>query len=305
MPELDVKLGVDAKAVLGECPFWDPVERKLFWVDIVRGLVHVHDPEGTPDITYSVGCKVGAIAPCRGERLVIAGLHGFEFFDLRTKSRKPIADPENHRTTNRFNDGCCSPEGRFWAGTQSMVKHKGAASLYVLDHDLSTRRALKGVTTSNGLAWSGDGKTMYYIDTPTLRVDAFDYHPKKGTIAVKSRRTVVSFAEVEIADFGRPDGMTCDSEDKLWIAHWEGGRVTRWDPENGKLLQTIRLPVDRVTSVAFGGDDLDRLYITTARTGLPQERLERQPLAGGLFVAEPGVTGRPVAVFDFQQKQET
>jgi sugar lactone lactonase YvrE len=146
---------------------------------------------------------------------------------------------------------------------------------------------LGDVTTSNGLDWSADLRTMYYIDTPTMMVRAFDFDLENGTL--DNQRVVIRFPE----GVGRPDGMTADVEGMLWIAHWDGGRVTRWDPHTGRLLQTIHLPADRVTSCAFGGTNLDILFITTARHGLDAEQQQQQPHAGSLFAARPGVVGRP------------
>jgi sugar lactone lactonase YvrE len=157
----------------------------------------------------------------------------------------------------------------------------------VLETDRSVRRVLGGVTTSNGLDWSPDGSTLYYIDTPTLEVAAFDYDAAAGTI--DDRRVVIRFPQ----DAGRPDGMTVDGEGMLWIAHWEGGRVSRWNPRTGTLLDQVPVPALNVTSCTFGGPGLDRLYITTARVGLDAAQLQAQPHAGGVFAVEPGVGGFP------------
>jgi sugar lactone lactonase YvrE len=157
--------------------------------------------------------------------------------------------------------------------------------LYRLDADGSMHVMLRGVSTSNGIAWSLDRRTLYYIDTPLLRVDAFDYDDATGAIA--NRRTVITVPP----GIGRPDGSTLDAEGMLWVARWEGWGVTRWNPRTGELLQSIRLPVARVTSCAFGGPGLDTLYVTTARNGLTPEQLAAQPFAGGLFQMKPGVCG--------------
>jgi sugar lactone lactonase YvrE len=202
-----------------------------------------------------------------------------------------LADPESHLPENRFNDGKCDPFGRFWAGTMALDFTKGAGSMYCLFPDLSAKKMAGDLTISNGLAWSLDQKTMYLIDSADATVWAFDYDPK--TAAIQNKRALIVFQKKD----GSPDGMTMDSEGKLWIAHWDGARVTRWDPENGKLLFTQPIPASLVTSVAFGGPGLDEMYVTTARVSLSEETLASQPHAGGLFRFKPGVKGLPAPEF--------
>lgn len=287
----EVELVVDAKAQLGEGPVWHPREQVLYWVDIEGAALHRYDPNGAADTVYPVGCRIGAAVPRRSGGMVLATEKGFEAFDLETGAKTVLADPESHLPDNRFNDGKCDARGRFWAGTMSMVKQKEAGSFYVLEPDGSTRHLFGGVTTSNGLGWSPDGQTMYYIDTPTLQVVAFDFDVEQGQLS--NRRVIITFPE----GVGRPDGMTVDAEGMLWIAHWEGACVTRWNPANSSLLTTVPLPADRVTCPTFGGTDLDTLFITTARHGLDQDALARQPHAGSLFVLRPGVCGLPTHEF--------
>jgi sugar lactone lactonase YvrE len=284
-------LVVDARATLGEGPVWHPRKQQISWVDIEQGQLHIHELSGEPDHVYTIGCRVGAAVWRRSGGMVLATESGWISFDLQAGRGEKLADPESHLPNNRFNDGKCDPYGRFWAGTMSMRREPRAGSLYVLEADHGVRRVLDQVTTSNGLDWSPDQSTMYYIDTPTMQVAAFDYDGPSGTIA--NRRTVVQFP----AGVGRPDGMTVDAEGKLWIAHWDGGRVTRWDPRSGRLLDTVHLPVSRVTSCAFGGSWLDELYITTARHGLDEATLAGEPHAGGLFAVCPGATGLPAHEF--------
>jgi sugar lactone lactonase YvrE len=161
----------------------------------------------------------------------------------------------------------------------------GAASLWRLDPDWSLHRMVDGVTISNGLAWTRDATTLYYIDTPTRTVVAYDYDRTAG--AISGRRVVVQVPEA----MGFPDGMTIDASDNLWIAQWDGGCVSCWDPRAGRPLERIEVPARRVTSCAFGGSGLDELYITTARHGLDPATLAREPLSGGLFRVQPGVSG--------------
>ncbi|MCX7804455.1 MAG: SMP-30/gluconolactonase/LRE family protein, partial [Planctomycetota bacterium] len=217
---------------------------------------------------------------------------GFAVLDLDSGRMEMFAVPDGHPPENRFNDGKCDPAGRFWAGTMAMTgPREGKGSLFCLFPDRSVKRMLDGVTTSNGIAWSLDRKTMYYIDTPTLTVWAFDYDER--TAAISNRRPVASAPK----EMGYPDGMTIDAEGMLWVAYWQGAKVARWDPKSGRLLQTIKVPADLTTSCAFGGPGMDVLYITTARTGLKPETLASQPHAGGIFAVRPGVAG--IEAFEF------
>jgi sugar lactone lactonase YvrE len=279
-------LVLDAKAALGEGAIWNAALQRLHWVDINGQRVFTYDPVTGENHACDVGQMVGTVVP-RARGGVMLALHeGFASLDLNTGRVTPLPRPPEHDpATARFNDGKCDPAGRFWAGTMTLVKRKSLGRVYRLDADGSMHVMFRDVSTSNGLAWSLDRRTLYYIDTPLMRVDAFDYDDATGAIA--GRRPVITIPP----GIGRPDGSTLDAEGMLWIAMWEGGRVTRWDPRTGALLQTVRLPVVRVTSCAFGGPELDTLYITSAREGLADAELAAQPLAGGLFKMKPGVCG--------------
>ena len=221
---------------------------------------------------------------------MLAVQHGFAAFDPRTGRVEPWSNPEEHLPQNRFNDGKCDPAGRFWAGTLSLNRQPGAASLYCLDPDGGVRTMLRGLTNSNGIAWSLDRTAMYHIDTPTRRVTAYDYDVATGEI--ENPRTAI----VVPPEAGKPDGMTIDAEGMLWIALWKGGCVGRWDPHSGAIGDDCR-PARQTTSCAFGGPGLRDLYITTARIGLSEADLAGQPHAGGLFRARPGVAGVPAFEF--------
>jgi sugar lactone lactonase YvrE len=198
-----------------------------------------------------------------------------------------LAEVEAHLPENRFNDGKCDPAGRYWAGTMSLTDQPSKGALYQLEADHTVKRLIPDVSISNGLAWTSDGGTMYFADTPTRQIAAFDYDLVTGD--VNNRRTVVHIPE----DQGFPDGMTIDSEGMIWVAHWDGWQVSRWNPNTGEQLCAIPVPASQVTSCTFGGPDLDQLFITTARVGLDEEELSKQPLAGGVFRAMPGVKGVP------------
>ena len=310
-------------AALAEGPVWLPEERQLYWLDIEGcRLFRLNFPVAASPFceTFVLPNKVGCLAPTMlTGHLLLATQEGVWEIGLpppdpaagpRTLFQSPatnqgtgprfLADPEAGRPENRYNDGKCSPEGRFWFGSLNMVRQQGQAALYMLEEQENgnapsvVRCVLAGATNSNGLGWSPDGGTFYWIDTPTRRVAAFDYEAAAGTLA--NQRVAVQFPED--ASFGRPDGMTVDAEGMLWVAHWLGGRVTRWNPADGELLTTIKLPVARVTSLTFGGPNLDRLYITTARQGMREEEIDTEDgLCGCLFEVVPGVRGLPVHRF--------
>jgi sugar lactone lactonase YvrE len=288
----EVDLLLDAKVLLGEGPSWNESTQQLYWVDIEGCAVHVYDPSNGTDRRIDLGQMAGCVVPRRAGGVLLAMQHGFYTLDLETEELRPILDPEVELAENRFNDGKCDSRGRLWAGTTRISHDQPSGSLYCLDTDLTCQRRVADVWISNGLAWSADDRIMYFIDSPTCRVDAFDFDVESG--ALSNRRTVVEVP----AGTGTPDGMTIDEEGMLWIALWDGWRVTRWDPRSGHLIGEIPLPVARPTSCVFGGPDLDQLYITTASTRLPAASLADQPLAGGLFHCVPGVRGLPTHAFN-------
>jgi len=285
------ELVVDAKAELGEGAIWDPNAQVLYWVNITGGEVHVYDPATGADRAISVARPVGTVVPRRSGGLMLAVKDGFASLDLDTEKLELVCDPEEHRPELRFNDGKCDPAGRLWAGTITGRANPGIASLYCLFPDLTARQMLTGVTNSNGICWSLDAKAMYYIDTATATVSAFDYDLDGA--AISNRRSAIVVPEA----MGHPDGMTIDAQGMLWVALWGGACVSRWDPQSGDLLRTIPIPASHVSSCAFGGDDLDQLYVTTAREGLDEAALHREPHAGGLFRVEPEAHGVPAFAF--------
>jgi sugar lactone lactonase YvrE len=273
---------LDVGATLGEGPVWDHETSRLLWVDITRKLVHTFDPATGADETVDVGSPVGAVASRAGGGWVLALADGFAVTDPGSTVVRLVSPVDAEDPTIRFNDGKVDPAGRFWAGTMAYDGTPGAGTLYRLNPDHEVSVALEGVTISNGLGWSPDRRTMYFIDTPTARVDAFDYDADTG--AITDRRLVVDI------DAGAPDGMTVDAEGGLWVALWDGWAVRRYLPDS-RLDRVIEVPAQRVTSCTFGGEALDTLYITSARSGLEPSAFEEQPHAGALFAVNPGVRG--------------
>jgi sugar lactone lactonase YvrE len=281
---ISAELVLDAHAILGEGPFWDARDGRLGWVDILARMIHHYDPATGQDVGVDVGEHVGAAAPRAGGGLALALASGFAVLDADDGRVKPVADLAKPGV--RMNDGKADPRGRFLAGTMAYDERPGAGSLYRLDPDRTVHTLLEGVTVSNGLAWTADGGTMYYIDTPTRGVDAFDYDLETGAIA--NRRRAITIPESD----GHPDGMTIDDEGHLWVAFWRGSAVRRYAVD-GTVLAVVDLPVSQVTSCAFGGPDGGDLYITSAGSNTDPGK---EPHAGGLFRCRPGVTGRPAGL---------
>lgn len=270
----------------GEGPFWDSRTGRLLVVDMLRGAI-VCVAGSNPSAAGPIGTarhEIGGVtATVRARRggFVVATERGFQLLS-------PTFEPEGAEIPAftdpllRMNDGGCDPQGRFYCGTMAYAQTPGAGTLYRLDPDRSVHRVLDGVTISNGLQWHADGRQVYYNDTPTGRVDLFDFDPDTGRF--DHRRTFVSLEP----GVGLPDGMALDEDGGVWIALWGGGAVHRYD-NTGNLSERIELPVRQVTACTFGGPDGTTLYITTSRQGLDDNDVE--PEAGAIFVAETGVRG--------------
>jgi sugar lactone lactonase YvrE len=276
--EMSLEIVVEHTCLLGEGPVWDARRKMICWVDILNGIIHQYAPGQKKHTTISVHQMIGSLAVCTSGNFIAALKKGLAFINSINGEMKMIADPESHLPHNRFNDGKCDPAGRFWAGTMSLSEAPNAGSVYMVERDLLITKKIESVTISNGMAWSADHKTFYYIDTPTWEVVAYDYD--KDTAHISNKRVIINIAKED----GCPDGMTIDSDGMLWIAHWDGWQVTRWNPLTAEKLYHIKLPVARVTSCTFGGENLEDLYITSAKVGITQEELKKQPLAGSLFV---------------------
>lgn len=276
------------RAKWGEGPIW--WNDKLLYVDIENHTIIEFDPatgnESCHCVRDSVG-RVGTVVPRAQGGLVIAGDQGIHFLDPASGETKAVADPEADMPDNRFNDGKCSPDGRFFAGTISLTKTIGSASLYRLDPDLTLHTAYRQVTNSNGIIWSHDGGTCYYIDTPRQEVIAFDYSANTGTLS--SERVAFSTSHISAS----PDGMTIDADGNLWIAFCHGACVICYQAETGKQLHRVELPCLETTACAFGGKNLDELYVTT---GIHKD-IEEEDAGHLLCIKGLGVTGVPASAF--------
>ncbi len=280
-----VELVLDTQSALGEGAVWNYRSGELIWVNITDKILNIYNPKLNFNKEMLTGQMIGTVVPAESGKLIIALENGFYQLDPETGSKHLIANPEEDKPGNRFNDGKCDPAGRFWAGTMNKEGKKDSGALYRLDPDSTVHKMIDKVSISNGIVWSLDHKLMYYIDTSTQKVTAWDYDNETGEIT--SSRTAIEIPE----DMGYPDGMTIDAEGNLWIALWNGSAVGCWNPETGELLRSIDVPALNVTSCAFGDSDLGTLYITTARQGTSVEDLLKYPDAGGLFKIRPGVKG--------------
>lgn len=283
----EVQLLVDAHALVGEGPIWDEAKGVLYWVDILSNMVYEYNPATGENRGYNVGQHVGTVVPRASGGLMLAVYDGFAAFEPSTGQLTLLADPEADLPQNRFNDGKCDPAGRFWAGTMAYTDQSTQGSLYRMDADLSVHKMLGDIGISNGIVWSLDNQIMYYIDSMANTVRAFDYDLATGNIS--NERVVI-----RTDGMGLPDGMAIDAEGMLWVAHFGGSCVRRWNPHTGKVIGTIEMPASQITACAFGGADYSTLYITSAATGLD---LAKEPQAGGLFMVNPGVKGVPTFSF--------
>jgi sugar lactone lactonase YvrE len=290
---LTAELMTDARAMIGEGPVWDHRGQRLLWVDIPNGVVHRLDPSTGASERILAGQPVGSVGIRRNGGLVAALRDGFGLLAPGEPGIERLIEVEKGLTANRMNDGKCDCRGRFWAGTMATDHTPKAGALYCLRPEGSgyaVSQELDAITVANGIDWSPDNRLMYYIDSPTQRVDAFDFDPDQGRL--RNRRPLIEIAAVE----GLPDGMTVDAEGFLWVALFRSGKVRRYSPAGTPDIE-IRLPVTLVTSCAFGGADLGDLYITTARHRLTPAEAAAQAIAGGLFVCRPGPIGRPAFHF--------
>ncbi|MGI9505878.1 MAG: SMP-30/gluconolactonase/LRE family protein, partial [Geminicoccaceae bacterium] len=277
-------------AQLGEAPIWHPAERRLYWVDILHPAVYRFDPATGMNEVCEPGKLVSAVLLGRDGALRIASQDGIEQLDFESCRISPFVDPENGLAQNRLNDAKVDPSGAIWVGSMRLDASKPSGGLYRISPTGEVMRADGGITVSNGMDWSPDQRTFYFVDTVPGKIYAYDVDPSLG--AISNRRI---FAEVPESE-GRPDGLCIDAEGGVWCAIWDGWRVNRYAPD-GMLERVLDMPVPRPTSVMFGGDDLKTLYITTARTRLPASVLADAPLSGGLFACTPGPAGIPAGLF--------
>lgn len=283
IPEWEAGLYYRMTNELGEGAIWNH-ETKEFWHIDIEGKKFFTTHLGTKrQRVFDTDQRIGTIVPDTNGKAIVALQDGIYAYDMNTKVKEFITNPEDSIPNIRFNDGKCDPKGRLWVGSMGLDQTPFRAALYSIENG-EPRQRQDSITISNGIVWSKDGSTMYYIDTPDENVKAFDFDVQTGHIS--NERVVI-----EIGGLGYPDGMAIDSEDMLWIALWNGNMVGRWNPQTGALIGKVNVPAHNITSCAFVGDGLDSLVITSARVDMTVEELGTYPLAGSLFVVVPGVSG--------------
>ena len=291
----DVRVAVGAAALLGESPVWHPREGALYYCDIPGHKLHRFDPASGELRHWDFATDVASLAPRLDGTLLLAMRDGLWRFDPASGQRERLAEPLYDPARERFNDGKCDPQGRFWVGTIYEPRDPALASLNCFARGTLTRR-LEGITVLNGLAWSPNGRTMHWSDTKAHTIYAADFDPASGTLSrqrVFARFPVKEPGQVLNAYGGRPDGAAMDAEGCYWVAMFEGQRLLRLSPD-GELLGELLLPVRCPTMPCFGGPELKTLYITTARDKRPAAELIEQPFAGCVLALDVEVPGLPV-----------
>ena len=289
-PELEYKI----ESLLGEGAFWNHKTKELYWVDIEGKQLHIYNPETKQNKTFTTPSRIGTVVPHTETEAVIALEDGIYKIDLNTGATKLLSDVEHTVKENRFNDGKCDPSGNLWVGSMYYAQSAPKANLYKIDANGHSEKMLDSITISNGIVWTSDAKTMYYIDTPRANIRAFDFD--KNTNTITNERVAVNVPTT----LGYPDGMAIDEENMLWVGLWNGNAVVRFNPITGELISKIEVPAHNVTSCAFGGDNLETLYITTASLDMTDEEKKKYPLAGSVFKVKPGVKGVKSTFFGTQ-----
>jgi sugar lactone lactonase YvrE len=277
---------------LGEGPIWHPQEQALYWIDITRGGIHRYDPASGEHTRYQVAPPVTCIAMRAGGGFMVSRARSVDAWDRVSQTLAPIATFKDDEVGQRFNDGAVDAQGRFWVGSMSDARR---GFLYRLDPGQPPRSMKSGIGCGNGIGWSPDRRVMYFTDSERRIIYAFDFDPASG--ALEHERVFAQTADLPgQPPEGLPDGLTVDTEGCVWSARWDGWKIVRYDPD-GDVMAEFPVPVQRPTSVMFGGPALDTLYITTARNTLSAAQLADQPLAGDLFCLRAGARGLPEPAF--------
>lgn len=281
-----------ADALLGEGAMWSERQQALFWVDILGRRLHRYVVATQARQTWSFDEEITAVAERQnGKGLLVTMRQHIALFDPESGVVQRLHQPEADEPGNRFNDGKCDAQGRFWASTMDFGCQKPSGALYMLDAQLRCLRMFGGFAVTNGPTWSRDGRTLYLNDTVNGRVYAFDVDSVSGELGPQRL-----WLQMPPED-GFPDGMTTDTQGNIWIAHWAGGCVTCHDAVTARELTRIRMPTHNITSCAFGGPALQTLFITSARADLTDRQRQEQPLAGALFSVDLSSTGLAANLF--------
>lgn len=282
-----VSLITDCKNQHGEGIFWNPADGLVWWTDIEGCEIWSFDPATSQSRSYPTRDRVCCFAPRQSGGMIVAFADRISLWDPKTGAEEKICDFEPENPETRTNDGCTDRQGRFVVGGMNEVSGTANSTVIRIDDTLQVETLLEGVSCANSTCFSADGKTMFFADTPDREILAFDYGR-----SLSNRRVHASFAD----EPGLPDGSCVDAEGGLWNAEWEGRRVVRIAPD-GSVDVVIDVPVWKPTCCAFGGPDLDTLYITTSRLMSDEKTLLREPDSGGLFAVKPGFKGLQDSLF--------
>ncbi len=276
--KFEAVLEYEIQAKLGEGAIWNYSSNELYWIDIEGKKLHIYNPTEKQNRTIEMPCRIGTVVPSEEKNKAVVALEdGIYIVDTKTSEIKLLSDVESEINENRFNDGKCDPNGNLWVGSLHLAQTKPNANLYKIDASGKSEKMLDSITISNGIVWTKDSKTMYYIDTPKGTIRAFDFDP--NTSSISNERVAVTVSKED----GFPDGMAIDENDMLWVGLWNGNAVAQYNPTTGKLIKKIKVPAHNVTACAFGGKDLNELYITTASVDMDEEEKKQYPLAGSIF----------------------
>lgn len=277
-----------APALLGEGAWWDACQQRFAWIDIEGKRLVVSAADARFEKSYALKKRPGTVVPTNKGNYLLALEDSIVLFTIKTEQLKRVAHILVNTQEVRFNDGKCDAAGNLWVGTMDCKDYnKPVGKLYRISETGIIDVKLTGITISNGLTWSLDNKTFYYIDSPTRTVKAYDFDLASGEIS--NGRVVITTPD----SLGTPDGCTIDSKGNLWVAQWGGSCVTYWDPRTGALLDKLAIPAFNVTSVALGGADLDELHVTTASIGMDEKQKQQFPDAGHVFVYKVKTPGVP------------
>ena len=280
---LQFDLFSDYSSELGEGPFWDSKRSRLHWVDIIGKKIISQNLDGSNIHALEVDGNPGCVV-LSDEGTMVAGVDNqISSFDGGGNLLKVLADT-NEGSGLRFNDGKCDPSGRFWVGSMDRKEKNRLGSLYSWNSIEGLVNREQGVTVSNGMGWSPDNALFYYIDSPSRKVSVYDFDLLTG--GIKNKRTFISFSEED----GFPDGMTIDADGRLWVAFWGGSKIMCIDAQSKRVEEVIQFPVSKITSCAFGGEQMDQLFVTSAKVQVSEVD---EPMAGKTFVIELGITGIP------------
>ncbi len=289
---MQAELVYPISSTLGEGAFWNYKTNELLWIDIEQQQLHVFNPSTNTNKTIQMPAKIGTVVPSEdGNTAIVALSDGIYKVNMITHELTLLSDIESTTIENRFNDGKCDPNGNLWVGSMHLKQEKPNAKLYKVAHNGSATAMVDQVTISNGIVWTKEGTTMYYIDTPTGVIKGYDFD--LGNSSISNERVVVTVDPKH----GFPDGMAIDENDNLWVGMWNGNSVAQFNPRTGQLLSKIKVPAHNVTSCAFGGENLETLYITTASIDMNSEERNTYTNAGAIFKVKPGVKGVNSAFF--------